>query len=80
MATTETPLTPLDADLRAGELHDLMGTLSALDLHPITSAADIEATRIKAEQAAREILGYLITSANFAPVVEADDAVQEWEL
>lgn len=73
-------LTPLDASLLAADLTAHLDRLSTLDLAPLDSAADIERHRAGAEQLARTLLGYLLTSDAFAPVIEADDAVQEWEL
>lgn len=57
-----------------------MDRLSTLDLKPVQNSADIEHMRAVAEAIARDVLGYLLTSDNFIPVIEADDAVQEWEL
>lgn len=72
--------TPLDAALLAGDIEARISRLSTLDLHPVTNAADIERERVDAIAAVGALLAYLVTSDDFTPVTEADDAVQEWEL
>lgn len=73
-------MNPIEAAILAGNITSAMDKLSTLDLSPVNNAADIETMRQDAEAMARELLGYLLTSSNFAPVIEAEDAVQEWEL
>lgn len=73
-------MTPVDAALLAGSIEEAMSALSTFDLHPVTNAADIETMRARAEALTRDLLGYLLASPNFVPVIEAPDAVQEWEV
>jgi hypothetical protein len=73
-------MNPIEAAILAGNITSAMDKLSTLDLSPVTNAADIEAMRAEAERMTRDLLGYLLSSENFIPVVEADDAVPEWAL
>lgn len=77
---TDQNLTPVEASLHASALLECMDKLSTLDLHPVENAADLETMHARAVEMTRELLAYLLTSENFVPVVEAPDAVQEWDL
>lgn len=77
---THATLTPLDAALLSAELLEHFDALSRLDLHPVTSAVEIEAHRTAAQLISEQLGAYLLCSPNFAPVIEQDDAVQEWQL
>jgi hypothetical protein len=61
-------MNPIEAAILAGELAAHMDVLSTLDLHPRTSAAEIENHRREAVACVEQLHAHLLLSDAFGPV------------
>lgn len=62
-------MNPIEASILAGELAAHMDVLSSLDLHPLTSATDIETHRREAVACVEQLHAHLLLSDAFGGVL-----------